>query len=114
MNYIIINENRYNLTDDGIGVDENNLMLTILSASHNFEEIKKAFESIGDAITIYGTVDGGADFESSVFNGYSQLKAVNYDVVNELYTVHLIIPDDLIERMDELENAVNFLIMGGE
>lgn len=114
MNYLILNNNRYNLTDNGIGVSENDLMLTVLGAGHSFDEVKEDFEKVGDTITIYGTVDGGEDFESGAFNGYSQLKAVNYDLENELYTVHLIVPNDLVERIDELESAVNFLIMGGE
>lgn len=114
MNYLLIDDKRFDLTDDGIGVGEKELLLTIRGAGHTFEEVKEVFENIGDTITIYGTVEGGDDFESGVFAGYSQLKAVNYDITDSLYTVHLIIPNDIEERIDELESAVNFLLMGGE
>ena len=114
MNYIIIDGTRYSLTDNGIGVSENDLLLTILGAGHTFEEVKEVFENIGDTITIYGTVENGEDFKSGVFEGYSQLKAVNYDITDELYMIHLIVPNDIAERIDELESAVNFLLMGGE
>ena len=114
MNYILIDDRRYNLTDDGIGVSEKDLVLTIVKDEYAFDDIKEAFEDVGDTITIYGTVEGGDDFESGIFEGYSELKAVNFDLISEVYTVHLIVPNDIVERIDELESAVNFLLMGGE
>jgi len=110
MNYIIIKNNRYNLTDDGVTVG-NGIMLTMLAGGYDFETVKKDFESVSN-IEIYGTSEP-EDFVSGFFENLT-LKSVEYDIKDELYTVTMTAIDETMQRINDLEDAVNYLLMGGE
>lgn len=110
MNYIEINKNRYNLTDDGINKSDV-LVLKMLGSKHNFDVVKSDFGSIKD-ITVYGT-EGDEDFVSGYFENIT-LKSIEYDLKEELYTVTMSEIDETAQRINDLEETVNYLLLGGE
>lgn len=121
MNYLKIDGKRYNLTDDGISPSTLDMVLVIVKDDYTFEDILSVFENIGDKIVIYDTVtntdsegDHVEEFVSGTFEGYTHLCFVNYDADNLTYAVKLSVPDETQNRLNELEDAVNFLLMGGE
>lgn len=109
MNHIKINENRYNLTDDGIEQNEV-LKLQINAEDHTFERIKSDFECV-KSITVYGTSES-EDFESGYFEKIT-LKSVEYDLDKKLYIVKMSEIDKTTQRINDLEETVNFLLLGG-
>lgn len=121
MNYLKIGDKKYNLTDDGIQPQGNDLMLVVCKENYSFDDVFATFQNVGDELTVYDTVtntdvDGEhtEEFVSGSFVGYTHLKAVEYSTDEQTYKINLVIPDETENRLNDLENAVNALIMGGE
>ena len=110
MNYIKVNDNRYNLTDNGINKSDA-LTLQFKAEGRTFESVKSDFESVKD-ITVYGT-EGNEDFISGYFENIT-LKSIEYDLKEELYTVTMSEIDETAQRINDLEKTVNYLLLGGE
>ncbi len=122
MNYLKIRlweeDVRVNLTDDGINLNEGMLKLTILGEGRKYDDVNLLFSNL-EAVTIYGCIgqeDGTEtdEFQAAYYPDYTKLSKIEYDLDGDYYTVSLTIPNALEERVTELEDAINFLLMGGE
>ena len=108
---------RYNLIDNGVDLpDENRLTLSFFKEEHTFEEVKSDFANIS-SVYVYGCIeqeDGREtdEFISNYFDKYTYLKSIEYNIDMDVYKVTLIIPNDTQARLTELEDAVNFMLMG--
>ena len=108
---------RLNLTDDGISMPDNKrLILSFKRDNKEIDAIKSLFSNI-ESITVYGCVvqDDGKEtdeFVANYFEQYTMLKGIEYDVAEDLYKVTLTIPDEIHQRLSELEDVMNFLLMG--
>ena len=110
---------RLNLVEDEITkpVDDR-LTLVFYKEDNNFETIKDLFSDVTN-ITIYGCIeqeDGREtdEFICEQYNQYTSLSKISYDLDNNAYSVTLVVPNETEERLSELEDALNFLLMGGE
>lgn len=118
MNYLKMPE-RYNLIDNGVDMpSEDKLVLSFYKDDATFDAVKGAFTNI-DNITIYGCIvqDDGREtdeFVSNYFDKYTYLRSIEYDLETDVYKVTLTIPDETQARLSELEDAVNFMLMGGD
>ena len=114
------NDIRLNLVDGGVDQpDPKTLTLTFYNNDRfSFEDIKSMFADT-DGITIYMCIvqDDGRETDEMVsthHEEFTKLKGVEYQTEYDLWKVSLTIPDDTKERVSELEDALNFLLMGGE
>lgn len=112
---------RLNLIDNGISVPEEGILeLSFYGANKNFETIREIFSDIDSGITVYGCIVQDSDgretdeFVSTYFENYIILKYVEYDFVKNIYKVTLTKANELELRMSDMEEAMNFLLMGGE
>lgn len=111
----------YLYEDDEGGLDqrkENKIGVSVKNNNIPFETIKDLFSTIED-ITIYGCIeqeDGTEtdEYIANFFEGYSEVYNISYNVMYDYYKVFLAKPDEVNERFNGLEDAVNFLLMGGE
>lgn len=89
------------------------------------DDVREMFENISD-VTIYtddphdkihndGTVETLTDERvHSQYDKYTSLNKIEYDYFNNVYRVILNAPSETEQRVAELEDALNFLLMGGE
>lgn len=109
---------RLNLIDNGVDMpEENKLVLSFKKEGKDFETIKSLFSDITD-VTVYGCIeqeDGREtdEFVSNFFDSYTSLKNIEFDFVNDVYAVTLVVPNEVEARLSELEDAINFMLMGG-
>lgn len=113
MIYMIINNTRYNLIDAGVDCEPEELRLTFFKENHTFEQIDADFSNI-DVITIYGCVvqeDGRETDEYVVqeFDVFTKLVGIFYDKENELYTIRLVEPNVVDQRLTALEKKAEEL-----
>lgn len=120
MYYLKISEDiRLNLVEDEMNIPSNEeLILVFYNGGSDFDTIKNIFSDI-DSITIYGcnVQEDGRETDEYIVNYYDKytvLKNIEYDIVNDIYRVTLIYPNDMELRIADLEDALNFLLMGGE
>ena len=116
--YLKLGDSKFYLSEvNGINAEENKLELNIKADTHTFEDIKSSFSDL-DSITIYSAIvqEDGRETDEIVhqyFDNFTKLDRVSYNMDADTYTVMLVIPNILEERVTELEDAVNFLVMGG-
>ena len=84
----------------------------------DLDEIKTAFSGLSD-VTIYTAIvqEDGRETDEIVhqyFANLTKLSNIAYDISADRYTVTLIEPDEIEERVLELEDAVNYILFGGE
>lgn len=117
--YIKDGDEKYVLIPNGINTPlVNSLELSFLADNKSFDTVKESF-SDKEEIIVYVCIvqeDGRETDEtvSNIFTGYTFLQRLEYDLENDIYKLTLIIPDETQARLSELEDAVNFLLMGGE
>lgn len=117
--YLKLSDSKFYLTDvNGINAEENKLELNIKADSYSFEDIKTSFTNL-DNITINSAIlqEDGRETDEIVhqyFDKFTKLDRVSYNMDADTYTVMLVIPNETEQRLSELEDAVNFLVMGGE
>ena len=108
---------RLNLIDNGVDMPQDNILtLSFHKEDNTFDDVKSMFTNI-DNITVYGCIeqeDGREtdEFVSNYFDKYTSLKSIEYDITKDVYKVTLTIPDETEQRLAELEDAVNFMLMG--
>ena len=114
--YLKVNGEKLYLTDTN--PEENHLELVFEADGMGIPEIKSAFSNL-DSVIIYTAIrqEDGRETDEIVhqyFDIFTKLSRIEYDVDSDTYKVTLIEPDIVDERLSELEDAVNFLLMGGE
>lgn len=120
MNYLKINGQKYELTDDGVKNYGNQLFLTIINNRMSFETVRNLFSNI-DNITIFGSVtdydsdgtENEREYVSSYYDMYNFLQKIEYDFAKDEYTITMIHPDEVSERLDEIEEILNEMLMKG-
>lgn len=119
--------NRKVYLDSDIVAEEGRVTLKIEEET-NVEALKALFNNLSD-LTIYTAIvqdeltDENGDPVEAVetdeivymyFGDITKLDKIIYNTVSEQYSVVLVEPDYLEERITEAEDAINFLLMGGE
>lgn len=119
VSYLKIGENKLYLTEiNGVNAEENKLELTIKAEDNTFESIKDSFSDL-DNVTIYSAIvqEDGRETDEIVqqyFDNFTKLDKLSYNLDSDTYTVTLVVPNEVEARLSELEDAVNFMLMGGE
>lgn len=108
MNYLIINNHRYNLTDDGINFNTMTLDLVCFNPGLGLPAIIEDFDSVRE-IVIYGCIvqeDGREtdEFISQIFDKQNKLQTIAYNLDDDTYKVTMIEPDLIEQRIKVLEN----------
>ena len=121
MYYLKLNGTRLDIYEDAEGgVDsreEQKLGLSIVNDNYSMEQMIEMFSNL-DSITIYGCVvqeDGREtdEYVAKYFEGYSVLNSVTYELQNDYYKIWLAKPTELEERLNEIEDTINYLLMEG-
>ena len=118
--YLKIDNKKMYLTPDGVDTPEDKILK--LSFYNNdlfiFDDISKMFSNLKEIIVYMCIIqDDGTETDemiSNVFTEYTKMKGINYDIDRDSWQVIMTIPDETQERLSELEDALNFLLMGGE
>lgn len=119
VSYLKIGENKLYLTEiNGVNAEEHKLELTIKADDNTFESIKDLFSDL-DNVTIYSAIvqEDGRETDEIIqqyFDNFTKLDKLSYNLDTDTYTATLIVPNDMEARISELEDAVNFMLMGGE
>ena len=118
--------NRKVYLDPDIIAEEGRVTLKIEEKT-NVEALKALFNNLSD-LTIYTAIvqdeltdENGTPVEAvetdeivyMYFGDITKLDKIIYNTVSEQYSVVLVEPDYLEERITEAEDAINFLLMGG-
>ena len=117
--YLKFSDGKFYLTEiNGVNAEENKLELNIKADSYSFEDVKTAFSTL-DNITIYSAIvqEDGRETDEIVhqyFDNFIKLDRVSYNIDSDTYIVTLVIPNETEQRLSELEDALNFILMGGE
>lgn len=103
---------------EGIDPEENKLELSFAAGNKSLEDIKEILVGL-NRLVIYTAIvqeDGRETDEiiHMVFETFTKLSKIEYDLDSKTYKVVLVEPNILEERIAELEDAVNFMLMGGE
>ena len=115
VSYLKIGENKLYLAEiNGVNAEEHKLELTIKAEDNTFEGIKDSFSDL-DNVTIYTAIvqEDGRETDEIVqqyFDNFTKLDNLDSDT----YTVTLVVPNEVEARLSELEDAVNFMLMGGD
>ena len=113
--YLKLNGAKVYVDSDIVAEEEKvTLHLTDMTDSN---EIKTAFNNLPD-LTIYSAIkqDDGRETDEIVyqyFNNVTKLDKIIYSTTSEKYSVIIIEPNELEERLTEAEDVINFLLMGG-
>ena len=119
ISYLKISDNKLYLTEtNGVNAEENKLELNVEARGNTFEGIKDLFSGL-DNVTIYSAIvqEDGRETDEIVqqyFDNFTKLDKLSYNLDTDTYTATLIVPNDMEVRISELEDAVNFMLMGGE
>lgn len=118
MNYLKIEKSRFNLTDDGVQADEEKLTLKIKNEKYSFDEVRDIFSALDD-VTVYGAIeqeDGSEtdEYVASHYEHFTKLQSIGYDLKKDTWNIVLVEPNDLEERIIELEKSLNRNTKGGD
>lgn len=119
VSYLKLGDNKLYLTEtNGVNAEENKLELNVEARDNTFEGIKDLFSDL-DNVTIYSAIvqNDGRETDEIVqqyFDNFTKLDKLTYNIDTDTYTATLIVPNDMETRVSELEDAVNFMLMGGE
>ena len=119
VSYLKIGENKLYLAEiNGVNAEEHKLELTIKAEDNTFEGIKDSFSDL-DNVTIYTAIvqEDGRETDEIVqqyFDNFTKLDKLTYNLDSDTYTVTLVVPNEVEARLSELEDAVNFMLMGGD
>lgn len=119
VSYLKFGENKVYLTEtNGVNAEEHKLELTIKAEDNTFEDIKYSFSDL-DNVTIYTAIVQEDDRETDeivqqYFDNFTKLDKLSYNLDSDTYTVTLVVPNEIEARLAELEDAVNFMLMGGD
>lgn len=119
VSYLKIGENKLYLTEtNGVNAEENKLELNIKAENNTFESIKDSFSDL-DNVTVYSAIvqEDGRETDEIVqqyFDNFTKLDKLTYNLDSDTYTVTLVVPNEIEARLSELEDAVNFMLMGGD
>lgn len=132
MAYLKLNGKRYNLTGEQMICDGQRLSLYISADEVTPQEIKTEFSN-QDEFIIYDCVRNPSpildengeetgeveivetdEFVATTFEGFTRIVAINYNLEYNYYEIVFVSPIDIDVRMSDMEEAMNFLLMGGE
>lgn len=132
MAYLKLNGKRYNLTGEQMICDGQRLSLYISADEVTPQEIKTEFSN-QDEFIIYDCVRNPSpildengeetgeveivetdEFVATTFEGFTRIVAINYNLEYNYYEIVFVSPIDIDTRMSDIEEAMNFLLMGGE
>lgn len=132
MSYLKFNGKRYNLTGEQMICDGQRLSLYISSNEITQQEIKEEFSN-QDEFIVYDCVRNPSpildengeetgeveivetdEFIATTFEGFTRIVAINYNLEYNYYEIVFVSPIDIDTRMSDMEEAMNFLLMGGE
>lgn len=132
MAYLKLNGKRYNLTGEQMICDGQRLSLYISGDEITQQEIKEEFSN-QDEFIIYDCVRNPSpilnengeetgeveivetdEFVATTFEGFTRIVAINYNLEYNYYEIVFVSPIDIDVRMSDMEEAMNFLLMGGE
>lgn len=113
--YLKLNDEKIHLTN--VNPEGDKLELSFEAKDKTLADVKALLTGL-DNITIYSAIvqeDGRETDEIThmYFENFTKLSKIEYDLETESYKVVLVQPNILEERVTELEDAVNFLVMGG-
>lgn len=117
MMYLKINGDKYIITNDGIQLGIDSISLTIQNRGYDFATIQDIFSSL-DGLAIYGCIeqDDGTctdEYQSTYYDMYTKLTVISYNFDSDTYTIVLAQPDEVSERLDEIEEILNEILMEG-
>lgn len=133
MGYLKLNDKRYDLVGEQMVCDGQRLTLYIsASAITGLDEIKDIFAN-RDEFIVYECVTNNVptldengeetgeyhieeidEHEFVVYEGFTRIVSIIYDNESDIYGIVFIQPMDIDVRMSDMEEAMNFLLMGGE
>ena len=119
VSYLKIGDKKLYLAEiNGVNAEEHKLDLTIKAEDNTFEDVKGLFSDL-DNITIYSAIvqEDGRETDEIVqqyFDNFTKLDKLSYNLDSDTYTVTLVVPNEVEARLSELEDAVNFMLMGGD
>lgn len=132
MDYLKINGKRYNLTFDEMICDGAKLCLYIPASEITIPEIKAELSN-QDEFIVYGCVENEIpvtdengdpteemrkvetdEYIATRFEGFTRIIAINYNLEYDFYEIIFVSPIDIDTRMSDMEEAMNFLLMGGD
>lgn len=107
--YLKLKGNRINLTDNGIDINDA-LSLTFVNNNYNFDRLLSIFSEL-NGIEIFGCIvqdngDETDEFVSAYFENYTILSSLEYNLENDTYTVKLTAPNEVEQRLAELERRI--------
>lgn len=107
--YLKLKGNRINLTDNGIDINDA-LSLTFVNNDYNFDRLLSIFSEL-NGIEIFGCIvqdngDETDEFVSAYFENYTILSSLEYNLENDTYTVKLTAPNEVEQRLAELERRI--------
>ena len=111
MLYLKINEVRYNLLDNGVEPSELQLNLHIINDNYEFDYLTEVFSNL-DEIIIYSCIvqDDGRETDEYIvqeFPQFTELRAIGYDLKTDIYTLEMVEPDIVDQRLTALEEKVS-------
>lgn len=114
--YLKFNDEKIYLTN--VNPEGDRLELSFEAKDRSLADVKALLTGL-DNITVYSAIvqEGGRETDEIThmyFENFIKLSKIEYDLETESYKVVLIQPNVLEERVTELEDAVNFMLMGGE
>lgn len=118
--YIKIDDDRLVLVDGGLDQPQPNVLSIQFynEERFTFEDVKRIFGEMTDiSIWMCLVQDDGTETDEMLSNNYTEytkLKAIDYQMDLDLWKVSMTVPNDEKERISDLEDALNFLLMGGD
>lgn len=126
--YLKIDGERLDLSDDGVQLNGDVLTLQIINKDYQFTDFADKFFKVPEPITIYScniqnrvNEETGEEYEEETdeyvhqyFDKTTKLVSVKYDMPHNIFVLDFVEPDEMEERISELEDAMNFVLMGGE
>lgn len=114
--YLKLNGNKIYIESD-IAVEEAKITLNFKEDT-SISTIKELFTNLSD-LTVYSAIvqEDGRETDEIVymyFTNLTKLDKIIYNTSSEKYSAVIIEPNVLEERITEAEDAINFLLMGGE
>lgn len=123
--YVKVNNKRYDLVGEEVVCTGDILKLTITKINRTISEIEEDFSN-NETIEVHGYIlntlgeEGNEhevetdDFIGAVFEGFTRITNISFDNIYNMITITLVIPAEIETRLADMEEAINFLLMGGD
>lgn len=119
--YLKIDDEKQIIVDGGVN-QPNEKELSVMFFNENrysFDDIKRMFTDLNDGIVIWMCIvqDDGTETDEMLSTNnkeFTKIRGIEYQPEYDIWKVTMTIPDETQERISELEDALNFLLMGGD